>query len=88
MPTIYRAEGFRPIRQSEDIRTVSDAAKVFAGRMARRQYGRREYVRTVRPDSWAADGSSHTFEVFIGVDGPQHGTTIGRNEWLYVHVAH
>jgi len=83
---IYRCESMRPIRQSDEVPTVNAAAAVFAGRLARRAYGRRGYARTVRPDSWAPDGSSHTFEVFIGTDGPQHGETVGHNEWLHVSV--
>jgi len=90
MTTTYTCEGFRPIRQSADgfgeIQRPADAALVFANRLARREYGRRGYARTIRCDSWAADGSSKNYEVFIGVDGDQPGSTVGRNEWLYVNV--
>jgi len=92
MTKTYRAEGFRPVRQSADqfgeVQNVTDAATVFANRLARREYGRSGYARIVRPDARTEDGSSHTFEVFIGIDGPQHGTTVGRNEWLHVSVEH
>ena len=84
--TKYLCDSFRPLRRSDAVQTAIDAATVFANRLARREYGRKGYARTVRPDSWTPDGSSHTFEVFIGTDGPQHGTTVGRNEWLYVSV--
>lgn len=89
--TTYRADGFRPIHKSTDmygeVQNVSDAAALFAGRLARREYGRRAYCRTIRADSWAMDGSSHTFEAFIGTDDEQ-GNTVGRNVWVYVDVDH
>lgn len=91
MTTTYTTDGFRAIRKSADqfgeVQNVRDAATVFADRLARREYGRSGYARIVRADSCTPDGSSHTFQVFIGTDGPQHGTTVGRNEWLYVDVA-
>lgn len=90
MTKTYRAEGFRPLRQSADqfgdIQNVNDAATVFANRLARREYGRNGYARIVRPDARTADGSSHSFDVFIGTDGPQPRTTVGRDERLYVSV--
>ena len=57
-------------------------AEYAAGVVARREYGRAAYVRTCRLDSWAQDGSSATYEAFIGVsDGS--GGTVGRNIWVY-----
>jgi hypothetical protein len=87
--TTYHVDGFQPIRQSEhpsgEVQTVTDAARIFANRLARRTYGKRGYCYTVRADSWATDNSSHTFEAFIGRDVPNSGCE-GHNEWLYVAV--
>ena len=62
--------------------SASDAARIFAGRMARKEYGRRGYVRSMRLNSWAENGQSHTFEAFIGRD--VGNACSGRNEWVYV----
>lgn len=92
MTTTYHADGFRPIYQSADpfgdVQNASDAACIFANRLARRQYGKRGYARIVRPDSWSADGLSHVFETFIGKDSRYGGGCVGHNEWIYVSVRH
>ena len=59
------------------------AARVFAGREARREYGRRAYVRVLRLDNWTENGRSHTFEAFIGRDVAQNQCS-GRNVWIHV----
>jgi hypothetical protein len=78
----WTCEGFRPVRAE----TASEAAAIFANRLAVRQYGKRGYMRTCRLHSWTESGREHTFEVFIGysVGG---GTTSGHNEWLHVYAA-
>ena len=70
------------VRKSE-INEDTNAAKIAAGILARREFGRRGYCRTLRLDSWAADGSSYTYQAFIGRDDG-HGATVGRNIWIYV----
>jgi hypothetical protein len=64
--------------------SAEEAANVFAERKARKAYGRRGYVRTLRMDSWAQSGTSATFEAFIGHDGSEPRTTVGHNVWISV----
>lgn len=80
MPT-FRADGFRDVQAG----SAREAAEIFAGRQARRDYGRNGFCRTMRLDSWTENGKSHTFEAFIGRPVPgERGTTSGHNVWLYV----
>lgn len=80
----FTADGFRAVLAE----TAGEAARIFAQRAARREYGPRAYCRTLRLDHWTQDGSMHAFEAFIGRDVPgSHGTTAGRNEWIYVRRA-
>jgi hypothetical protein len=80
--TRYAMVGFRPV-EAESPRA---AAEVFATREARKLYGRRGYCRTMRLDSWTEDGTSHTFQAFIGRDVKgQPGTTTGREAWLFIN---
>jgi hypothetical protein len=74
------------------VRVSADAenpARSAAEILARRIYGKRGVVGTLRLDSWTADGSSHTYEAFLGVGPTQaarrrgaNGIT-GRNVWIY-----
>lgn len=89
----YHCDGFRPIPQGfEDskYRTVDDskaAAWMFAARMARREFGKRGYCRTLRLDSRAMDGSYVNYEVFIGVRCSHDlTTTAGHNVWLTIYI--
>jgi hypothetical protein len=79
MTTTFTCDGFRPVQAD----SAAEAARIFAGRQARRDYGRRGYCRTMRLDCWTEDGRSHTFEAFIGYS-VDRATTSGRNVWLYV----
>lgn len=72
----------------DDMRAVTadsatDAAKVFAARLARAKYGRNGYCRVLRLDSWSQNGERHNFEAFIGRDAGG-GTTSGSNVHLQV----
>ena len=60
------------------------SAKHAADILARREFGRRGFCRTIRLDSYTRDGTVQTYEAFIGrpVRG-EHGTTTGRNVWIY-----
>jgi len=60
-----------------------DPARYAAEVVARRMYGRRGYCRVCRLESWAADGSSQTWEAFIG-HAARGGGTDGHNIRLYV----
>jgi len=77
----FIAHGFRAVTAA----SASEAAEIFAGRAARRRYGRNAYCRTLRLDSWTQDGRQHNYQAFIGrsVRGAP-GTTSGCDEWLCV----
>ena len=77
----YSANGFRPVQANE----MKDAAEVFAGRLARKQFGRKGYCRICRLDGWDEQGRFGEYEVFIGYNGAERGTTVGHNEWIIVH---
>ncbi len=82
--TVTHTGGGGPVRVPTDEakRDGLSIAEYTAGVIARREYGRRGYYRTLRLDSWTEDGSSHTYEAFIGHDDG-HGATVGRNVWIY-----
>ncbi len=75
-----------------DVRVRADSespARDAANILARRMYGKRGTVVTLRLDSWSEDGKAHTWEAFIGREptaserrkyGP--GVT-GHNVWIY-----
>ena len=60
----------------------SSVARRAAEILARREYGRRAGVGTFRLDSYAADGSSHTYQAFVGRPAPDGGMN-GHNIWIY-----
>jgi hypothetical protein len=74
---LFRVDGCRPIWAE----SANDAAEITAGRMARREYGRRARVGTLRCDCWTQDNSVVTWEAFIGRKTGLHETT-GRNVWF------
>ena len=79
----YKTEGMRPIRAE----SAADAAKLFADRLARREYGKKGYGRPIRLDGHAADGSWSAYEAFIGyTPAGEHNSsaTVGRNVWFSV----
>ena len=60
-----------------------DAVTLAAQILARREFGRRCGVaRITRLDSWAQDGSSSTYESFIGRYDRKTRTVTGHNVWL------
>lgn len=84
----YRCNGFKPIRLSAEIRTASEAAHVFAARLAQRRYGKRGEARAIRLNSWNQDGTWASFEAFVGYSVKGNpGCTSGRNEWFYVTIS-
>lgn len=71
------------------VESASDAAKIFARRIAQEDYGSRGFCHHVRQDCryQERDGtiSSITFEAMIGVPWERHGCS-GQNIWLTVHI--
>jgi hypothetical protein len=62
---------------------------IFAGRQARREYGKAGYVRLCNAESWAQDGSFATYNCFIGYTprgSHNRGTTTGRNVSISVSI--
>lgn len=86
----FRSHGFRDVAAE----TISQAGQVFAARLAKREFGRRGYVRTFRADCWTADYAAATFDAFLGVDHREfydsHGrptgepVCVGRNHMISV----
>ena len=78
MTTTYNHTGKGGIvRKAENAQHAADI-------IARREYGKRGFCRSLRHDSRTEDGRSHTYEAFIGRAVPgQPGTTAGRNVWIY-----
>ena len=65
------------------VRKATDA-KHAADIIARREFGKRGYCRSIRHDSRTEDGKCHTYEAFIGRPVPgERGTTAGRSIWIY-----
>lgn len=77
----FICEGFRPVFAA----TPREAAEIFAGRLARRRFGKKGVVATLRADSWTEDGTSTTFEAFIARSEGQ-GQCTGKNEWFHVYT--
>lgn len=65
----YTCSGFNSV----EAETMSEAAKIFATRAARRRYGRSAYCRTCTQQSYAQDMSLAEYSAFIGY-------STGRNE--------
>jgi len=89
--TRYTSGKARPVHTGDKydngriVENADDAAKVMAGREARRIYGKRGFCHHVRRDCWRADGSSITYEAFIGVPWQNTGCS-GKNIWLAVNI--
>lgn len=89
---LYKCDGFRPIHQGDNdpisgltIDDMHAAARIFATRMARREFGQRGLCRTVLRHTSPQDASYGNYEAFIGV--PAHrdqNTTAGHRIWLVV----
>lgn len=98
MTATFTCDKFRPVKSGDEVKrgdlideveSASDAARVFAHRMAQREYGKRGYCHHVRQDTRYVerDGTVRyiNYEAFIGrtVSG---GMTSGHNVWLTVHI--
>jgi hypothetical protein len=72
----YGTAGYRAVEAAE----ASEAAAIFARRIAQKEFGKRGFCRTMRVSNWASDGSTVTYEAFIGVPvRGEPGLTSGRN---------
>ena len=94
MATKYTCSGHNALasgetygRGEDEIRVddPSDAARVFAGRTARADYGRRGCVGALRLDSWSEDGTFCSYEAFIGSPAVGGGVD-GRNIQLHISI--
>lgn len=72
-------EKLRPVRAEG----LSDAAHIFARRMARREFGKRGDVRTCTMGSYAQDYSFAEFSAFIGTT--KGNETTGRDIQITVY---
>jgi hypothetical protein len=82
MTYTFRSPGYRAVEAG----SAPEAAEIFARRQARRDYGKRGYVRTMRHDCQTENGMSHTFQAFIGYN-VERTLCSGRNIWIYVDQA-
>jgi hypothetical protein len=78
--TTWLCEKFRPVTVDDNDPEQEDPARVFARRIARREYGRKGFVQNVRLDSRTMDGRCFNYEAFVGVSvkGDMHACS-GRN---------
>lgn len=67
----YTTSGCKAVKAE----SMNEAAEIFAGRMARKAYGRGGYCRTCTKTSWAQDGSLGEFSAFIGYNTSIRETT-------------
>lgn len=75
----FSSPGFRPVYAD----SMRDAADAFAGREARKLYGKAGGVRTLMQQGHSRDGKMAEWEAFIGVrrgDG-----FVGKNFWFSVY---
>jgi hypothetical protein len=84
----YKVSGMRAVRAE----SFSDAAHVFALRLARRIYGRRGEYHSLNQSGWTNDAQGHTksahYEPFIGVQtgGRAAYRMCGRNVFFTVTI--
>lgn len=58
----YHCSGFNQLQAVNG----QEAARAFAGRMAREKFGRKGYVRLCNLTAWSQDGTMGEFSAFIG----------------------
>jgi len=68
--------------------SMSEAAEIFAARIARKKYGKSGYCRICNLESWSQDRSLGEYNAFIGYT-PAHnqGQTVGNNTRFSVRLA-
>jgi len=77
----YRSPGFRDVSAAD----MNAAAEIFAGRAARKTYGRRAYARTCNLESWSQDNTLGEYNAFIGYSTGRNETT-GSNTRFTVYL--
>lgn len=77
----YSCNGCRNVKAE----SMGQAADIFAGRLARREYGRRAYAAICNLDSQTMCGTMGNYNAFIGTAGGQ-GTTVGKNIMFSVYL--
>jgi hypothetical protein len=86
----YVCTGYRPIRHNGDtVRSIDDAARIFAGRLAREKYGSAGRVASIRQDTSPRNLRYANYEVYIGRSagvGGEGQKASGRQIWLVVGV--
>lgn len=75
----YTCEGLRGVRCNDK----TEAANIFADRLAKKKYGRTAYARTLRINAW--NSTSTEYGAFVGVRTGNHETT-GSNIHFTVHT--
>jgi hypothetical protein len=61
---------------------MAEAAKIFATRIARKEFGKTAYCRICNLESWSQDCSLGEYQAFIGYTPPGKynlGITVGKN---------
>jgi hypothetical protein len=86
----FTCSGFQSVQFSEDgdpqktAMTAKNAAHIFAGRLARKEFGKKGECGGVTQTGWSFDGKSATFDCRIGVRAGKNFSF--RNEQLTVAV--
>lgn len=78
----YKCDSCRSIQAS----SLSEAARLAAERIARRNYGRRAEVGALRADSYSQDGSSFSYEAFIGRPNRRERSISGGNVRFVIYT--
>lgn len=81
MTKIYTADGFRPV----EAETMSEAANIFASRLARREYGK-SGVSHANQNSYSRDGLMGQYQAFVGRYDRKSRSSTGDNVWITVRV--
>jgi hypothetical protein len=67
----YISNGFRSVQAA----SMKEAAQIFAGRQARKEFGKSATVRTLNVNAHATDNSFAEYQAFIGRSTGIHETT-------------
>jgi hypothetical protein len=62
--TIYTCDGCKSIKESRECADIRDAARIFANRLAKKEYGRTAYALTCNQNSYGRDAAM--YQAFVG----------------------